>query len=115
MSYARGLQIVAVLFGLAAIGFWSMPATLAGFITGNDLQRACLSRDNMCVGFIGGIADAMGAGNIINGYRACLPAGVELGQVKDIVIQYLNANTQTRHLSAGGLVADAISNAFPCR
>jgi hypothetical protein len=67
-----------------------------------------------CLGYIDGVADALDK-NIINGYKACVPDGVTAGQLQDVVVQYLRLNPADRHFLAFGLVADAISKAFPCR
>lgn len=48
--------------------------------------------------------------------RACVPKkGVNIGQLADVVVQWLQTNPQARHYAAAGLVAEAVSKAFPCR
>ena len=92
----------------------SRPSNVATFRTGNDLFDACSGQDSgMCAGYIMGIADAMSSGSV-NGFRACIPPGVILGQIQDGVVQYLYSNVQSRQRGAAGLVAEALNHSFPC-
>ena len=103
--------------------FWSSSLAFAtAFRDGNHLLRDCSRPDTIefafCLGYVDAITDVLEAGNSVNGYRACVPVGpggVEAFQLKDIVVQYLRRNPSPRHLGAAGLVAGAISEAFPCR
>jgi hypothetical protein len=91
----------------------------ASFATGNKLLKDCQSTDvverNLCLGYIAGIFDALDGNTLDQQHRACLPKGVTIGQVSDIVVQWLQANPKDRHYAAAGLVAAAIAKAFPCR
>jgi hypothetical protein len=90
----------------------------AAFMTGNDLYQQCASsgpvESGQCGGYLEAIADAMEA-NSLHGATACLPAGVQLGQVRDVAMKYLSANPATRQLPAEVLVGAALFAAFPCR
>jgi hypothetical protein len=94
-------------------------ATASTFVTGNVLFQRCASPDGdelfKCAGYIEGAADAAGSRDGVNGYKARLPVSVTLGQVKDVVSNFLIANAAIRHYPAAGLVANALENAFPCR
>jgi len=63
--------------------------------------------------YIVGIADAL-EGNVIDGWRACIPQSVTQGQAKDVALKWLRAHPEKRHFAAAGLVAYALSDAFPC-
>ena len=96
-------------------------ANATAFINGNDLYSYCATptkdetAPSICMGFIDAIVDVM-AENAINGFSACIPlTGVKTPQLVDVVNQYLRANPAKRHFSAAGLVASALSSAFPCR
>ena len=83
------------------------------------LFAACSGGDGgegFCYGYVERVADAMlgSSNNSINGHRACIPAAVTVGELKDIVVQYLYRNVAQRHLLAGGLVAEALEQRFPC-
>jgi hypothetical protein len=56
-------------------------------------------------GYVTGVADA---------YPNCIPAGVTVGQLSDIILQYLEDHPEKRQLPAVTLVATAISERFPC-
>ena len=108
-----GLALCVVCAALPTRGF-------AVFMNGNQLLADCDSKDDefylkgYCMAYIAGIADALG-GNAINGYRACIPLRATQGQVRDVVVQYLRARPDIRHLAAPGLVAEPLQTAFPCR
>jgi hypothetical protein len=102
----------------------------ATFKNGNDLYSECTAptdwqrRYLFCYGYIEGIADAEDIEDLrasgfmdpkAKGNALCLPAGVQLGQLKDVVVQYLVGHPERRHRSAAALVELALSAAFPCR
>lgn len=111
MSHGNQWSIV-----IATWLLWSSPAFAATFEVGNALLQDCIQEQHLfCLGYIVAISDVLMNGNSVNGYKACEPMDVTAGQLKDIVVQYLRLNPAERHLGASGLVADAISKAFPCR
>jgi Rap1a immunity proteins len=59
----------------------------------------------IATGYVTGVADA---------YPNCIPAGVTVGQLVDIALQYLEDHPEKRQLPAVTLVATAISEKFPC-
>ncbi len=92
------------------------------FIDGVELLSRCSDPGNgpfiargYCMGYISGIADAMGAGSEINGYAACFPKGVTVRDLRDAVVRWLSDNPQEQHNNAEELVAEAFSVFFPCR
>lgn len=102
---------VAVLF---ASPVWSASG---GFDSGNDLFNRCVGSDALpayCIGYTTGVADTLGSGPLYD-FAACLPDRVSKGQIRDIVVKYLQDNPQERHYAAVGLTAKALSLAFPCR
>lgn len=46
--------------------------------------------------------------------RFCIDGNVQVGQIQDIVIKFLNENPQRRHQGAADLILSAIVIAFPC-
>lgn len=88
-------------------------------MTGNDLFAECSSIEQRvwCMRYVTGIADALGGKkeNRINGFAACFPAEVTISQITDIAEQHLKKYAARRHLGAAGLVASALSEAFPCK
>ena len=90
------------------------------FYSGNRLLEKCQADESdvawgLCTGYIVGISDVLGADNAVNGYRACQPHDGITSQFRDVVVKWLEANPQKRHFAATGLVAEALSKAFPCR
>jgi hypothetical protein len=106
---------------LTATLFGSQDSALAAaFKTGSSLKSNCDDTiidfsAGLCTGFIVGVADVMGDGNEINGFRACVPDNVIVNQVVNVARQYLARNPAQRHFSAASLVASALQEAFPCK
>jgi hypothetical protein len=87
------------------------------------------SLDNFCVGYVEGVADAIDVVNALNahgmtlgacpfggeGVRVEQGAGVRVEQVRDVVVQWLTAHPELRHLSAAEQALWALATAFPCK
>ena len=56
-----------------------------------------------------GISDALNMDGSV-----CTPANVTVGQVVDVIVNYLQANPKYRHISASLLAGAALREAFPC-
>ena len=88
-----------------------------GFESGNRLYGDCTAKDAnqmLCLGYIAGIADAATGGNRVNGFTVCSPSDVSLKQVRDVAVQYLTKHPELRNFGAAGVVARALSEAYPC-
>ena len=68
-----------------------------------------------CIGYITAITDALSSGNLVNGFKACIPINADMNQIVDVVKNFIRDNPEKRHLVAVGLVAEAFARAFPCR
>ena len=104
----------------------------ADFFDGQKLNEVCNDgeRDDQdslipfgqCMGYIAGVYDA---GKVLDtatdkrqwkgGWTACVPDGVPAGQLKEVVKKWLRAHPERWHYAAGGLVARAFDESFPCR
>lgn len=90
--------------------------------TGNDLYRAC-TPDGMGQTTLGEIQCFLYIGDVSYGRKvvefkkldggSCFPQGVNLGQLKDIVLTYLRDTPSRRHINATNLTVEAIIQAFP--
>ena len=69
-----------------------------------------------CSGYIAAITDAAAWGPPwgVYGYILCPRDTVTLAQMTDVVVRFLAAHPERRELGAAGLVAQALSEAFPC-
>jgi Rap1a immunity proteins len=133
--------IVVVLVGEPAWAGRPQAFNFDTFQTGNTLLALCTSADagekGVCLGYVEGVTDAVtNATN--NAYfrrtgttikpiephwlpgsfvppTACISAGVTGNQVRDIAVQYLQANPASRNDAAFPLVGAALEQAFPCR
>ena len=118
----------------AALALWLMayssPA-LAQYESGNSLYEECKSeagdfKSGLCLGYITAVADAhietvfsVAVANIERKdvqlrTSFCLRDGVNIGQLRDVVFQYLAQNPSERDKPAALLVITALAQAFPC-
>lgn len=81
------------------------------FMTSNDLKNFCNGNDfqqGICFGFIVGVND-LGVNTSF-----CTPTNVTAGQLRDIVIKFLNDNPAELHKPAVANAMFALRNVFPC-
>ena len=116
-----------VLIGLAGIAgaFTGSDAGAAGFFTGNELLEACSAtngttayeyKSGICSGYVLGIADELDLENAQLGRGSCFSDEVTLGQLRDVVLKYLQEHPEHRDLDAAVLVRSAFASAYPaCR
>lgn len=87
----------------------------------NDcLQEEPNWNEGFCSGYIIGIADIM-ATHTVNGWSACVSTDATIGHLRQIVSVWLKSNQGVTGYSgsatvynARGIVAEAISSAYPC-
>jgi hypothetical protein len=107
--------VIAAIF--ANLSYAASAKMINNYVNGNSLLSYCTTpiaaTSAFCSGYTQGIADALG-GSTVNGFRACIPAGVQGAQLKDIAIDFLRAHAANRHSGAAGLVSAAFAEAFPC-
>jgi hypothetical protein len=115
----RAALVAAALGGLAV----GEARALVVFYSGNQLLAVCDGvspvEKGICVGFISGVADTLAGvsenGGKLLGWRACQPPAATSGQTRDVVIRFLRAHPEKRHLTAASLTVWALAEAWPCR
>ncbi len=95
----------------AAVLAAAAPAHAGTYYNGNDLYEEC-SKDSgggwaICLGHILGVYDSLLSKPI-----DCAPNAVRAKQLRDVVVQSLQAHPEKRHLVASSLVFYAIKDAF---
>ena len=92
---------------------------VTGFSDGNNLYNMCqapmgeLGFSN-CMEYVAGVSDAIQAYEAAGIHTVCLVNQITKGQEHDVVLNWLKAHPQNRHLQAANLVYAALSEAFPC-
>jgi hypothetical protein len=85
----------------------------ANYLSGNELKARCVSdnyvNSGMCMGYITGVVDSY------NNFVFCIPTGVTIGQMKDILKKYMDENPAKLHESAVDIVASAMKKDFSCK
>jgi hypothetical protein len=108
----RLLLVLAAL--MLATQAWAQSDTSRSYMTGTDLFDRCSNPEDVgCQGYVLAIADALTSG-AVNGDRACIPLQVTPREAVDVVRTYLTDAPEDRHYIAAGVVARALSKAWPC-
>ena len=116
------LVLIAALLWPVSV-FSANVVTMDAFVKGNDLFRICSNYAaalSFCGGYVQGVADTLSMVKAWkeNGSEAvtfCLDRNMQADQIKDIVMQYLTAHPETRHLAAAGEALMALHAALPCK
>ena len=92
----------------------SQALTSGTFVNGNQLFAECNDdRDTpngiACLHYVAGVADAL-----LMHKEICLPSGVIVRQLADIVTEYLRDNPEVRHFTAESDTMVALARVFPC-
>jgi len=95
-----------------------MPAP-AAVKDGNALLQQCTATVGafmeFCFGYIDAIAESLSEDRRLGVLDVCVPAEVDDVQLRDVVVKFLKENYGLRSLSAPGLVAQALTEAYPCK
>ena len=113
------------LLGVMMAAFFPCSVANASFNTGNDLYAKCSAvkseatyyQDSAyCLAYVIGIVDAFEFNEgVKSGLKLCVPGGVTAGQLRDIVVRYLQNKPQDRHNAGSVIIFLAMSEAFPCQ
>lgn len=102
--------------GIALSLFLLVSPAAASFNNGNKVLEQCQGgtdfHNGYCLGVVAGLADAISASH---GQQICVPNTATLGQIRDVLIQFLRQYPDIRHQPAGLLAYAALLTAFPCR
>ncbi len=89
-------------------------------MTGNELLGYCENEgvysQGLCDGFIDGAGDGFQSYALYIGRRLpfCYPEGATVGQVRRVIVKYLEEHPQDLHYSAADSAFIALGDAFPC-
>lgn len=81
---------------------------------GNDLLTACSTSEGYCLGYIRGLSNGVDMILAQKGKRICYGQNVTLGQVRDVVVDYVRRHPATRNQNSMVLTAYALGAAWPC-
>lgn len=88
------------------------------YYTGNSLFDLCRKDEFSCTVYIQGVLDGQFSTIVATSRDVayCIPESSKPQQVKDVVVAYLTAHPERRHLLAAGLITNALADAWPqCR
>ena len=109
---------MAILAGTTAPPFVSPAA--AYFLDGDELMNHCSAKvadekfsPEMCVTYIMGAYDAYMFQRLIRNQPRCTPRKLTGGKLREVVVEYLEANPDNRAMDASALVWNAIIAEWP--
>ncbi len=107
----------AILVTMLLLTSLTIPATVYGQATGQQMKTFCQKDELYCVLYAKGFVD--GRFITLNAFNPstkpfCTPRGVSNSQIAAAYIKYLNDNPKELHLSSGTTFFKAIKQAFPC-
>ena len=70
---------------------------------------------DFCYGYIDAITDYLLVNNVIGEFAACITTDLDDSRVRDLVVKFLRDNPRLRRRGASGLIAQALSERFPCQ
>ena len=105
---------------IAVLLTFNAPAVGKVFRSGESLYSSCkspfLGEKGECMGFILGIAEAFdGSSSGLWGHSACIPRGILETQVHKAVFTWLKENQYELNEVASKIVAEVLSNQWPCK
>ena len=86
---------------------------------GNELLEVCTQTDyfsqGYCLGYIRALSDGMDMILAMDNKQVCYGGNVTIGQIRDVVIDYVKRNPAKRNQNAMVLVSWALAEAWPCQ
>jgi hypothetical protein len=106
------VRIIAVAFvaTLVSPAIAEQDTNSAGWLADSCASTDTGFRNGACAGYVAGVADTL---TVLE--RICPPDGVTHGQMRKVVLKYLNDRPQLHHRYAITLVEAALNIAFPCK
>ena len=107
----------------AVVSMTPIEEARSGYLSGSDLLESCKPRviDAVyrlkvaeCRGYVVGVADTFDCSRAVIGVRWNSRIVVSQEELVNTVIRWLNAHPRQLHYQADGLIAAALSEAFPC-
>jgi hypothetical protein len=85
------------------------------YYDGNALLDLCQQHSDVCVIYMQAVNDALFTASFGTSRDVpyCIPQGAKATQIRDIVVQYLNAHPERRQILASTLTIEALSQAWP--
>ena len=124
MEKRRMSRIWTILLAVCAVASMNpVVEARSGYLSGSDLLESCKPRviDAVyrlkvaeCRGYVVGVADTFDCTRSVVGGRWNSRVVVSQEELVNIVIRWLNAHPRQLHYQADGLIAAALSEAFPC-
>jgi hypothetical protein len=86
---------------------------------GNELLEVCTRDDyfsqGYCLGYIRALSDGVDMVLYTGNQKICYGDNVTIGQIRDVVIDYVKRNPAKRNKNAMVLVSWALAEAWPCQ
>lgn len=97
---------------------------MAGYVSGWDLLQICKSNPaspvyrlhvSQCLGYVVGVSDTFDCGSKLHGFNWSSTSPVAQTDLVKVTIDWLSSHPNLLDRKSDGLVAAALSEAYPCR
>lgn len=111
--------MASILLVLASVGNGLAADSYESSESGNTLLAKCVGPPELqlvCGGYTTAIYDMINflEANKIMPKRHCFPSGISRGQIRDVIVHYLQHHPEELHAGAGHLGIEALQEAWPC-
>lgn len=114
-------HVLAAAFALAVL---SPTGATAGYVSGWDLLELCKANPaspvyrlqvSQCIGYVVGVSDTFDCASKLHGFNWSSTAPTTQSDLVKVTVAWLNSHPGLLDRKSDGLVAAALSEAYPCR
>src|SRR5262249_48358849 len=109
-----------ILSGLTAEGRAGGASAVGQFLSGHQVLEWCTdatsSAQDVCLAYVAGVFDqlTMPDNSVRDLANLCIPPSTDIGQLKDVFIEFMRKYPQVQQFSAAMAMDNAWSRAYPC-
>jgi len=113
-----------VLAAVLALAVFSPTGATAGYVSGWDLLELCKASPaspvyrlqvSQCIGYVVGVSDTFDCASKLHGFNWSSTAPATQSDLVRVTVTWLNSHPSLLGHKSDGLVAAALSEAYPCR
>lgn len=113
-----------VLAAAVALALWVPGSANAGYVSGWDLLEICKANPaspvyrlhvSQCLGYVVGVSDTFDCSSKLHGFNWSSTSPASQSDLVKVTVNWLSSHPSLLDHKSDGLVAAALSEAYPCR